>query len=47
LSYRFGLPDFALAEKTMTNAVNKVRQLYAQQFEVHIFYFEFFKIVGQ
>jgi hypothetical protein len=26
LGYRFGLSDLALAEKTITNAVNKVRQ---------------------
>jgi hypothetical protein len=26
LGYRFGLPDLALAEKTIINAVNKVRQ---------------------
>jgi RNA-directed DNA polymerase len=27
LGYRFGLPELGLAEKTITNAVNKVRQL--------------------
>ena len=26
LGYRFGLPELGLAEKTITNAVNKVRQ---------------------
>jgi hypothetical protein len=26
LDYRFGLPELGLAEKTITNAVNKVRQ---------------------
>lgn len=31
LGYRFGLPRLALAEKTMANAVNKVRQLYEQK----------------
>ena len=31
LGYRFGLPDLTLAEKTITNAVNKVRQLYEQK----------------
>ncbi|WP_342805613.1 reverse transcriptase domain-containing protein [Alteromonas sp. M12] len=31
LGYRFGLPELALAEKTITNAVNKVRQLYEQK----------------
>jgi hypothetical protein len=31
LGYRFGLSDLALAEKTITNAVNKVRQLYEQK----------------
>ncbi|MFT4939910.1 MAG: hypothetical protein ACI88A_002959 [Paraglaciecola sp.] len=31
MGYRFGLPDLALAEKTITNAVNKVRQLYEQK----------------
>jgi hypothetical protein len=31
LGYRFGLPELGLAEKTITNAVNKVRQLYAQK----------------
>ena len=30
LGYRFGLPELGLAEKTITNAVNKVRQLYEQ-----------------
>jgi hypothetical protein len=28
LGYRFGLPQLGLAEKMITNAVNKVRQLY-------------------
>jgi hypothetical protein len=28
LGYRFGLPELGLAEKMITNAVNKVRQLY-------------------
>jgi len=31
LGYRFGLPELGLAEKTITNAVNKVRQLYEQK----------------
>jgi hypothetical protein len=31
LGYRFGLPDSGLAEKTITYAVNKVRQLYEQK----------------
>jgi RNA-directed DNA polymerase len=31
LGYRFGLPELGLAEKTITNAVNKVRQLYGQK----------------
>jgi len=31
LGYRFGLPALGLAEKTITNAVNKVRQLYEQK----------------
>ena len=26
MGYRFGLPELGLAEKTITNAVNKVRQ---------------------
>ena len=31
LGYRFGLPELGLAEKTITNAVNKVRRLYEQK----------------
>jgi hypothetical protein len=31
LGYRFGLPELRLAEMTITNAVNKVRQLYEQK----------------
>jgi hypothetical protein len=31
LGYRFGLPELGLAENTITNAVNKVRQLYEQK----------------
>jgi RNA-directed DNA polymerase len=31
LGYRFGLPELGLAEKTISNAVNKVRQLYEQK----------------
>ena len=31
LGYRFGLPELGLAEKTITNALNKVRQLYEQK----------------
>jgi hypothetical protein len=31
LGYRFGLPELGLAEKTITNVVNKVRQLYEQK----------------
>jgi len=31
LGYQFGLPELGLAEKTITNAVNKVRQLYEQK----------------
>jgi RNA-directed DNA polymerase len=31
LGYRFDLPELGLAEKTITNAVNKVRQLYEQK----------------
>jgi hypothetical protein len=31
LGYRFGLPAFALAEQTITNAVNKVSALYEQK----------------
>jgi RNA-directed DNA polymerase len=31
LDYRFGLPELGLADKTMINAENKVRQLYEQK----------------
>jgi hypothetical protein len=31
LGYRFGLPELGLAEKTISNSVNKVRQLYEQK----------------
>ena len=31
LGYRFGLPDLALAQKTISNAVNNVIQLYEQK----------------
>jgi hypothetical protein len=31
LGYQFGLPELGLAEKTIANAVNKVRQLYEQK----------------
>ena len=31
MGYQFGLPELGLAEKTITNAVNKVRQLYEQK----------------
>ena len=31
MGYRFGLPELGLAEKTISNAVNKVRQLYEQK----------------
>jgi hypothetical protein len=31
LGYRFGLPELGLTEKTITNAVNKVRQLHEQK----------------
>ncbi|MFT5542334.1 MAG: RNA-directed DNA polymerase [Arenicella sp.] len=31
LGYRFGLPDLALTEKTIINAVNRIRQLYEQK----------------
>ncbi|MFT7259519.1 MAG: hypothetical protein ACI9MS_001381 [Glaciecola sp.] len=31
MGYRFGLPAFALAEQTITNAVNKVSALYEQK----------------
>jgi hypothetical protein len=31
LGYQFSLPELGLAEKTINNAVNKVRQLYEQK----------------